>query len=31
MDMSVQVHTQNFSLGGGEADPDAVYNLCLIF
>jgi hypothetical protein len=24
------VHTQNFSFGAGDADPEAVYNLCLI-
>jgi hypothetical protein len=25
-----QVRTQNFSLGGGGFDPEAIYNLCLI-
>jgi hypothetical protein len=29
----MQVHTQNFSFGGGGrgAEPEAIYNLCLIF
>jgi hypothetical protein len=26
----LHVRTQNFSLGGGGADPEAIYNLCLI-